>query len=166
MKFRLLLIILFLTSSQSLANRTDWQRVGSGDMRWTVFKLYNISLLTDSGGYQPGDYPQALEIRYFRDIKRKHLIKATDDQWQKLGIKAPQRQRWLQHLQDLWPDVSKGDTLRVEVDAAGTSHFLHNASPLGTLEDAEFSSSFLAIWLSPETSRPELRRRLIQDRQP
>jgi hypothetical protein len=44
---------------------------------------------------------------------------------------------------------------------SGRSTFLLNGKPLGSIDDPQFGPSFLAIWLSPDTSRPELRRSLI-----
>jgi hypothetical protein len=61
----------------------------------------------------------------------------------------------------MWPDVREDDVLALEMSASGRSTFLLNGKPLGSIDDPEFGPSFLAIWLSPDTSRPELRRLLI-----
>ena len=76
------------------ATQQSWNQVGSSDMRWTVFKIYNIMLLSKSGEYQPEGYPQALEIRYYRDIDKEDLVKSTGDQWAKLGIPSSKRKLW------------------------------------------------------------------------
>jgi hypothetical protein len=47
------------------------------------------------------------------------------------------------------------------VDEQDRSSFSLNGRALGTIEDPGFGQDFLAIWLSPETSRPELRLALI-----
>ena len=48
-----------------------------------------------------------------------------------------------------------------ELDDSGAARFFHNGDPLGDIPDEEFGAQFLAIWLSPDTSRPELRAQLI-----
>ena len=152
-----------LASSMAGAQQT-WNPVGSSDMRWTVFKLYNITLLTNSGEYQPDDYPQALEIRYYRDIDKEDLVKATGDQWAKLGIPSSKRELWLPELLAMWPDIKANDRLRIEVDKEGANTFFFNDEPIGAVNNIEFSQAFLDIWLSPKTSRPDLRRKLIGGR--
>lgn len=154
-------LLLLVFSSPSVASQPPWQAVGSGDMRWTFFKLYRVTLLTDDGAYVAEDYPQALEILYYRNIDNDDLVKATADQWQKLGIPDEQSRAWLSSLQSLWPDIRQNDILRIEVDAAGNNRFLHNGQPIGSIDDPEFSTSFLSIWLSPDTTRPDIRKKLV-----
>lgn len=160
---KIICLCLTLLPGLSLAE-TSWNAVGSSDMRWTVFKLYNITLLTDDGQYRPQEFPQALEIRYYRDIDKDDLVAATDDQWKGLGIPAEQRNAWLPELKTLWPDISKNDKLRFEVDASGSNRFYYNGKPIGSVAGSDFSQAFLAIWLSPDTSRPDLREKLIGGR--
>lgn len=157
---RVLCFCMALVPGLSLAQQS-WNPVGSSDMRWTFFKLYNITLLTDDGNYRPQQYPQALEIRYYRDIDKEDLVNATGDQWENLGIPKEKRNRWLPELSSLWPDVKKNDELRFEVDASGRNRFFYNGELIGSVDSPEFSQAFLAIWLSPDTSRPDLREKLI-----
>lgn len=154
-------LLLLAVSAQSVASPQSWQPVGSSDMSWTFFKLYNITLLTGDGQYDAGTYPQALEIRYYRNIDNEDLVKATADQWRKLGIPESRSRDWLSSLRSLWPDIRENDTLRIEVDVDGSNRFLHNGNDIGGIEDSEFSDSFLAIWLSPDTSRPDIRKKLV-----
>jgi hypothetical protein len=81
-------------------------------MRWLWFKLYDATLYSESGRYQPGRYPQALSITYARAIERQDLLEATAAEWQRLGLGSEsERQRWLARLATLWPDVAPGDKL-------------------------------------------------------
>ena len=142
-------------------NQQTWNPVGSSDMRWMVFKVYNITLLTHDGEYQPEGYPQALEIRYYRDIDKEDLVKSTGNQWIKLGIPSSKIKLWLPELLAMWPDISANDTLRIEVDVNGTNNFRFNGELIGAVDDEDFSRAFLDIWLSPETTQPAVRKRLI-----
>ena len=41
------------------------------------------------------------------------------------------------------------------------STFLFNGNAIGTIGDPQFGEDFAGIWLSPDTTRPALRRQLI-----
>ncbi|ASJ73782.1 chalcone isomerase family protein [Granulosicoccus antarcticus] len=162
MKLSLRAICVCIALAPGVASaQQSWNAVGSSDMSWMVFKLYNITLLTDNGSYSPKVLPQALEISYYRNIDKEDLVKATDGQWENLGISKAQRNEWLPELLSLWPDIKKKDTLRFEVDTSGSNMFLYNGEPIGGIQSPGFSQAFLDIWLSTKTSRPALRKRLI-----
>jgi hypothetical protein len=59
--------------------------------------------------------------------------------------------------------VNKGDTIAFDVDAKGVSRFYFNGVWVGTINDPDFAPSFIAIWLSPDTSRPAHRDGLLAD---
>ena len=59
---------------------------------------------------------------------------------------------WLMILENIWPDVNKGDQLIFVTSPNGTSTFYNKQKSLGTIDDAKFGSAFLAIWLD-ENSR-------------
>ena len=153
------LVAMSLTSTYSFS--IDWQPVGSGDMRWTFLKLYRIQLETDTGVHQLQTYPQALEITYYRDIPRSRLIEATRDQWAHIKLNNAAQNQWLSQLEQLWPDIKKGDILRFEVDAKKNNRFIYNGVPIGGIDDKAFSIAFLSIWLSTATSEPTLRQQLV-----
>ncbi|EKP0276711.1 chalcone isomerase family protein [Aeromonas bestiarum] len=161
------LLIVALSSPCSLAKEapsTPWQplrAVGQGEMSWLWFKLYDATLYSASGRYEPGHYPQALILTYAREIKRSDLLTATAEEWQRLGLGSDaDRRRWLDQLAVLWPDVGVGDRLAFYVDEAGFGHFWWHERPLGSLADPQFSAAFLAIWLADNSRDPALTRRL------
>ncbi len=99
-------------------------------MNWLWFKLYDATLYSASGRYQPGHYPQALTLTYARSIEREDLLSATAAEWQRLGLGSDaERQRWLGQLAALWPDVQAGDKLTFYVDKGGTGHFWWQENP-------------------------------------
>jgi len=85
----------------------------------------------------------------------------TRKEWQRLGVEGPQSQQWLETLARLWPDVRKNDLLALVLDKQDRGTFYLNGKALGAIDDPGFGEDFLAIWLSPETSRPELRLALL-----
>ena len=49
---------LFATAQSVAAPWQGLRTVGQGEMRWLWFKLYDATLYSESGRYQPGRYPE------------------------------------------------------------------------------------------------------------
>ncbi|WP_392339275.1 chalcone isomerase family protein [Moritella marina] len=145
----------------------DMYKHGEGEMSFLFWTLYKAELYSGQADFDIKRYPQALKITYLRDISQQDLIEATQKQWQELGLNLPDEKKWLKALATIWPDVNEGDVITLIVDKQQNSHFYlsNNKSnainTLGRLDNPAFGSSFLAIWLSTDTSRPELRSQLI-----
>ena len=139
--------------------------VGEARLEVLFWSIYRSRLYCPDGVYEPGVRPLRLEIEYLRDIRSEDLVRRTAREWDKLGVTDPARERWLATLAELWPDVEENDVLAVELDEDNRATFSHNGRRLGTLEDPAFGQQFVAIWLSPESSRPELRLALTGKRE-
>lgn len=146
--------------SLSRADSVSWQEVGRGEMSLLWFDLYRASLFTPSGEYQAQSYPIKLDIRYLREIEAVDLVDATVEQWQHLGYQDKDIARWQRQLVGLWPDVSEGQSLAFECLSADFGSFSFNGKPLGTITEPGFARAFIDIWLSEQTSRPDLRAQL------
>lgn len=145
----------------STTELTSLKEVGRGEMEWWWFTLYRARLLTVDGEYHQGKFPMVLEIEYYQDIPSERLLEATVDQWQHLQLDQSRQLQWQASLSELWPDVNEGDTLSLQVLSPDSSQFYFNGKPLEELMPEGFSEDFLAIWLSSQTSRPELRKQLL-----
>ncbi|MBP7546450.1 MAG: chalcone isomerase family protein [Corallincola sp.] len=168
----LLPLLLFSVWAQAsgAGNAMPWavqlQPLGEGRFSRFLFDIYDARLFAASSSW-PGQLqqalPVALELTYLRDIEAEDLVEATADQWQLQSQWAnhPQQSQWLASLRQLWPDVRRGDRLAVLVDEEGLTHFYHNGSAIGVVSAPEFGRAFLDIWLSPQTSAPDLRAQLI-----
>ncbi|MGB5856080.1 MAG: chalcone isomerase family protein [Oceanisphaera sp.] len=128
--------------------------VGKGQMSWMFFNLYQAHFYSQDGRYQANRYPQALTLRYQKNISQDELIKATISEWQRLGIEYPSS--WPQQLSRLWPSVKKGDELAIRVEPTGESRFYLNQAPLGDIAEPKFGPAFLAIWLSTNSQNSTL----------
>jgi hypothetical protein len=137
------------------------QKVGDGTMSWLFLDLYDASLFTPSGNYQSDIYPQALTINYLKNVNKKRLIKATEEQWVLQEFEESKVKYWLQSLQQIWPDIKSGDSLTFYVAENKKGYFYHNQTLLGEINSEDFSDAFLSIWLSEKTSQPQLRRQLL-----
>ena len=135
--------------------------VGQAEMRWLMFPLYRVTLKTPDGQYQESRFPQLLDIVYLRNIDKQDLLTATDREWSRLGVAEKQRKEWIRQLGNLWPSIKRGDRLAFQVNPQGDNFFLYNGKKLGGIADKQFGKSFLDIWLSPKTSQPAIRQRLL-----
>ena len=152
-----LLAVLFAGSAQA----EQLQLVGQARLEVLFWSIYDSRLYTADGRYSDGQRPLLLELEYLRDIEAADLVEHTRNEWQRLQLRADAQDMWLQELARMWPDVSEDDVLALQMSESGRSTFLLNGKPLGSIDDPQFGPSFLAIWLSPDTSRPDLRRSLI-----
>ncbi|MGF1734525.1 chalcone isomerase family protein [Photobacterium satsumensis] len=160
------LIIFINLFSVSVNASTPWQiwpAVGNAQLTWGPWIIYDSELRSPDGVYQGEGDELALVIRYHRNIDSEDLIGATDDQWQHLGVEPSKRSRWINKLEQIWPDVKKGDRL-IFVMNGNQGAFFQDNRQIGVLQDFEMSQSFLHIWLSPNTAYPEIRHQLIGKR--
>ncbi|MGR5541422.1 chalcone isomerase family protein, partial [Vibrio campbellii] len=85
-----------------LSDVEQWKRVGSADLDWLFFDVYQSNLFTPDGQYRlshdVSPHPLALTIIYERSITSSQLVEATQDQWQKMGFKPVQFEEWLAQL--------------------------------------------------------------------
>lgn len=150
-----------LLATGAFAASSPLQMVGEARLNVMFFSVYDSRLYTEDGSYAPDKRPLRLEIEYLRNIKAKALVEQTGAEWDHLQVAHERRDAWLAELEALWPDVGKNDVIALELDADNRSTFYFNGNKLGTMEDADFGEYFVAIWLSPDTSRPALREALL-----
>ena len=133
--------------------------VGTANMKWLWFDIYQAKVLTPTGAYSPNQLPLALDLLYKRSITAEQLIQSTIDEWKRQDIDYPVE--WVSKLRGMWPDIAPQDQLILYVDEDRISHFFYNNKFIGSLKDPLFSKAFTAIWLSKNTLRPALRNQLI-----
>lgn len=157
-KIFLALITMFLSLSSS-ARINDLHLIGEGQLTWLMFEVYHAELYAANTPFQAGSYPLALQLTYHRNISKDDLVEVTRDEWQRLNIEGADP--WLQQLSTLWPDIKAGDKLVFRADNKNKGSFYFNDHHIGDIDDTNFSESFLAIWLSPDSKAKKLREKLI-----
>ena len=160
-RLTLLILTLCLAPSLVMAQNAELELVGEARLKVLFWPVYKSSLYSANGTYSEAQRPVRFEIQYLRDIDAQELIEHTGNEWQQQRIPVQQQQPWLQALSELWPDVSKNDVLTLYIDEQNKSTFYRNGTVLGSIDDAQFGQSFLDIWLSTNTSRPQLRQSLL-----
>ena len=133
--------------------------VGKAKFSVLFWDIYDSALFSVSGDYQAQN-AYLFEINYLRDISKKDLIERTIEQWQHIGVAEQDYAPYLTQLEALWPDISKGDQLAMWFNGDITA-FYFNQKLQGQIEGQEFSEMFVNIWLSPQTSQPKLRKKLL-----
>ncbi|WP_338363321.1 chalcone isomerase family protein [uncultured Pseudoalteromonas sp.] len=153
-------VAIFFTPLSFSEEQTDFKKVGEARMEYLFWDVYDATLYTESGGYEQNTHPVKFKLTYLRDFAAKDIVKATKEQWQHLG-KSNLSAKYADKLLSLWPDIKKGESLSLHTAADGQSTFYHNDQKLGEITDSQFANQFLAIWLSPNTSEPALRKQLL-----
>jgi hypothetical protein len=158
-----LMIIFCPLAAKASSPWQAWPAVGDARLTWGPWVIYDSELRSPDGTYQTRDDQLALVIKYQRSIDSEDLLDATDEQWQHLGITQAKRQKWINQLKQIWPDVRQGDRL-IFVLNNNRGVFFRDNQPIGVVRDPEMAQLFLDIWLSPNTAYPDMRRQLIGKR--
>ena len=137
--------------------------VGSSQLRVAFFKVFDSKLFTKSGEWNDPRHSFRFELTYQRNISGSFLAKQTAKEWDHLEFDDPRRSEWEADILAMWPDVRKGDKIAFDVDEQGVGRFYYNRAWVGSFEDPDFAPAFIAIWLSPKTSRPAHREGLLAD---
>lgn len=137
---------------------------GQGRLRFLGLRVYDAKLWVgkDAVGDNWAAVPFALELDYARDFKGKQIAERSVTEMKRQGeVPEATSARWLATMENLFPDVKKGDRLSaVNLPGMGARFFI-NGSARGDARDAEFVRVFFGIWLSPRTSEPTLREALL-----
>jgi hypothetical protein len=156
--------LVFLSPSKASDNthhtlsKNDYTLIGEGTMKVLFFDLYHARLY---GNTADKSTHSLFEINYLKDIPAKKLISATREQWEHIGLSNTAIPQWLSEIEQIWPDINKGDTLILRRNENGQAEFYHQNNYIGTVADPRFTDAFLAIWLSEKTSEPTLRKKLL-----
>ncbi|MES9944390.1 MAG: chalcone isomerase family protein [Candidatus Thiodiazotropha sp.] len=160
----LLLCLVTLTVNARVSPLADYpslHAVGSGELTWWGFRVYRATLYAPQGQYG-ANRPHALEIVYRMSISREQLASTSLKEIEKIrGEPLADREGVLDQFQQVFCDVSDGDSI-VGLHLPGEgARFYAGSDYLGRIDDPELAAAFFDIWLSPATSKPELRSRLL-----
>jgi hypothetical protein len=143
------------------------RKVGSGELRWLGFGIYEASLWTSTGRYTGfgRDQTLALSLWYQRAFTSDELVRVTETAWRRLGQpEGAQRERWLAELRREWSDVAPGDNVTTVVTPGGPTRFYDQRGRFAEVDDPAFGPAFLAIWLDPRSVVSDLRIQLLGGR--
>ncbi|MEM6782074.1 MAG: chalcone isomerase family protein [Pseudomonadota bacterium] len=139
----------------------DAEFVGEGRLTYMFWDVYDASLFAPGGDWEPGE-PLALELIYLRDITGKQIADRSLDEMEDLGMDDSVRlNEWYNDMVRIFPDVTDGFVLTGVLTPRGETVFYKHDQEIGRVADPEFGHYFFDIWLSAETSAPDLRAKLL-----
>ncbi|MFS2033028.1 chalcone isomerase family protein [Polaromonas sp. CT11-55] len=140
---------------------------GQARFRFWGFEVYQATLWVAPGfaGSAYEQSPFALELAYLRDFKGADIARRSIAEMRRQASITPmtpaQETAWENQMRALFPDVSAGDRITGVHQPATGAVFWSNGRLLGEVRDPLFAKLFFGIWLSPQTSEPQLRRALL-----
>jgi hypothetical protein len=136
--------------------------LGSTTLHWFGIHVYDIALYTQGNPYTTNT-TAVLSLRYAISIKHKKLQETTLQEWKRLGQGTPeQRQKWIDLLDTIWPDIKSGQSLSAFRQQDGPTAFYFGDRLLGEVSDAAFGPAFFAIWLDKDCRYPKVRKGLLE----
>lgn len=161
----LVLSLLLLAGSASAMDLGRYiknpQKVGEARLKVLFWDVYDATLHAPQGKFT-FDEPFALSLTYLRKFKGKAIASRSVDEIRDLGMSDEIKlAKWFQLMSQMFPDVKKGQSITGVVDSDKASHFYFEGKLIGSVDDPEFSMWFFNIWLSQNTSEPDMRNKLI-----
>ncbi len=142
------------------AQSSDLHLLGEGELTWFLFHVYDAALYVSGTQYNPKQ-PFALAIRYQRSFSSAELAKTSLREMIRLAHPdSKEREQWQMELQRAFPNVHAGDVL-VGLYTPQSTAFYFNGKLFSRIENPSFGPAFFAIWLSPQTQVPGLRKKLL-----
>lgn len=141
--------------------------IGQGKYTYWGFDVYNASLWSSEATIHPEQWvnqPIALELQYLRDFNGVDIAKRSIDEMHTQDpLVKSKADIWLETLEKIFPNISKGQTLvGIYIPKVGAKILYENAL-IGEINDPELVKRFFDIWLSPKTSAPTLRKKLFSE---
>ncbi len=152
------------TVSKDIPEASTLTKRGEAVMRFFGLKVYDIRLWTNAKAPSETDL-FALELVYDLGLKGSEIAKRSIDEKRKLGYNDEAKlAKWLAAMINVFPDVKKNDSLiGVSVPGKG-ARFYSQDKFIAEIADPEFAKAFFDIWLSPKSSEPKLRSRLLNEK--
>lgn len=142
-------------------SQVQWQ--GGGRFKAWGLHIYDAGLWVKPGwtAERFAQQPLILDLLYARTLSGERIAERSLTEMQRSGRVGAQGGAWLTRMKALFPDVNAGDRITGWLVPGEAARFAVNRRPVGEVSDPLFAELFFGIWLSPETSEPDLRRRLI-----
>ncbi|KZX02121.1 hypothetical protein JL49_01880 [Pseudoalteromonas luteoviolacea] len=130
-------------------------------MTYLFWDVYDISLYTTSGQYEPSA-PFVLQLTYLRNLSGEDIAERSLEEMEKQGFRDEEMGRvWLERMKNIFPNVENNYSLYGLRTPSGTAQFYNSEKLLGEIEDPLFTKWFFDIWLGDKTSEPKMRLKLL-----
>jgi hypothetical protein len=145
--------------------KTTW-KVGESRLTWLIWDVYDAVLYAPTGRFE-ATQPYVLELTYLRALDGARVAAKTREEMLRLGLRDEAKlAKWQLQLTDWFDDIQKGTRLAAMRNTDGSTTFVRDGKAvLGTLKDPQFGQYFFAIWLSERSLRPDLRQKLLGEKE-
>lgn len=143
--------------------------LGQGRLRFLGMKVYDARLWVEPGfdASRHEERPLALELAYERQLVGRMIAERSLKEMQaQADIPPATASQWLAQMTQLFPDVKAGDRITGVYQPGRAARFFLNGRLRGEVNDPLFAKRFFDIWLSPKTSEPKLRLKLLGESPP
>jgi hypothetical protein len=104
----------------------------------------------------------ALSLRYNMHFTSADIVQRSIEEMQHVGpMSDATAQQYSKQLSSIFCDVNAGDVITSVFTPDKGIKFYYNGKPVGTIVDIAFARHFMDIWLSSQTSAPDLRKQLL-----
>lgn len=142
---RYFLFLSFLLSSFAHAN---WHKVNDADYIWGPFKIYNLALFSENGGYSAEMRPLMLTLKYEKPVDGRDFAISLARSWQSLDIYLPEQEALVDKLKKTIPNLKEDDSLSY-IALEDRGYFVLNDSIIPQEFNRDFNNAMLAVWLDP-----------------
>lgn len=135
---------------------------GTGSLRVLLMKAYDASLWTDAARWSMQS-PFALTLKYHFNCSASDIV---DRAIEEIKASSPNLStttltRYRQLIGSLLPGARSGDEMTGLYTPDGTVRFFVDGQKTGEVKDPQFAQAFFGMWLSPQTSEPDIRAGLL-----
>lgn len=136
---------------------------GEGTLRVLFLPIYDAALWTDAGHWSM-QTPFALSLNYHRGFSTDEIVSRSLEEMKNVdpALNDAMIAHYRALLTPLFPAVNSGDEFTGLYTPDGTVRFFRDGQLTGEVHDAGFAQAFFGIWLSPRTSEPSLRAKLLK----
>lgn len=124
------------------------------------FDIYHAKLFMDKQCVYP-NCNFTLELKYQRDFKGTDIAqRSIEEILAQHSIKTKKQKEYTKILKNIFPNVTKGDIITGKMTDDFAEFYLNNKL-IGKINDIILSRYFFDIWLSPKTTEPTMRQKLL-----
>lgn len=157
MQFKTLLALTALLPSVVFA---DWLPVGKVGYHWGPFHIYDVSLATETGKYEPNQRPLMLSFQYKKSVEGKNFAITLMKEIDSLGYKNIDKNQLVKTLQKDLPDLTPNDILHY-IALSDRGYFVFNDTILPTEFLGDINNAIVDVWLSPKSQYLTEQKQLI-----
>lgn len=151
----LLPVMVLLLSQPAIAT---WKKINDVDYIWGPFKIYNISLFSETGEYVEKTRPLMLTLKYAKPVDGRDFAISLARSWSNLGITLKDQDDVVDRLRKILPNIKANDLLSY-IALEDKGYFILNDLVITEEFNKEFNDAVVAVWLDP---RVEIGQKLIQ----